>query len=191
MTVEDCARLLRDMEERSKGRGLRWRNYLLVAVIVNTGLRAHELGLLRVEDLRSGSREPFLVLHGGKMRRAAEESEVPLRPGLAAKLRDFVRGRPAGSPIFWSSANQRATPVTRRQVWRIVKRAVLDAGLDPRFTAHSLRHVFVTAVAGSAKNSPADVKHLGRFRSWSTVDRYIHTTRARQARALREADLPL
>ena len=96
-------------------------------------------------------------------------------PVLALRAWLATRGDAEG-PLFleisrWGKVTQRRA--SSKSVYRAVKRAACAAGLDPSsYSAHSLRAGLATAAARAGKTERAIMRH-GRWRSRTTVDRYV------------------
>lgn len=96
-------------------------------------------------------------------------------PVLALRTWLAERGNAEG-PLFleitrWGKVTQRRASC--KSVYRAVKRAASAAGLDPSsYSAHSLRAGLATAAARAGKTERAIMRH-GRWRSRTTVDRYV------------------
>jgi integrase/recombinase XerD len=123
--------------ERTSAAGQR--DYVLFALMFNTGARVQEILNLRVSDLRIES--PAQVkLHG----KGNKVRVCPIWPATARLLRDLVKYRRSCEPhepdpvLF---INRRGTPLTRFGVRYLLRRYVAIAGLcEKRLHPHSLRH---------------------------------------------------
>jgi site-specific recombinase XerD len=72
--------------------------------------------------------------------------------------------------------SQKKTPMTTRQVQRIVKEAGINADLDIKVTPHTLRHTFATQVYRNTKDLRSIQKLLGHS-YLSTTAIYTEVTR--------------
>src|SRR5262249_47260913 len=78
-------------------------------------------------------------------------------------------------PVFRAIFKKRISsdPPNREHVTNVIKRAAVDAGLDPKeLSAHSLRAGFVTAAA-LAKRSYRSIRKTTGHQSDFMVDRYV------------------
>ncbi len=196
MAPEEVAELLAvararwDEEEAATRRTSRKaeRDYMLLVVALNAGLRASELSALRVGDLCLKARPPRLRVDGGKHRKAngtrstADVDEVALRSDVAQLLRAWTAGRDPKDPVFPSERTDPATgrkaPMTRTAIHRRVKALMEEAGLNPRYSTHTLRHTFVRleveAQEQQGEVNPYFVMRRTRHRSIQAVLPYVH-----------------
>lgn len=144
LTTKQVARLLGTID-RSTLKGLR--DYAIVALMVTSGLRTVEVARANIEDMRTVADFTALYIQGkGHEERTAY---VKLAEPVEAAIRDYLAARgkaEATSPLFSSDAHRNAGErMTTRSISRIVKEALIVAGLDSdRLTAHSLRHTTAT-----------------------------------------------
>jgi integrase/recombinase XerC len=115
--------------------------------MVTSGLRTVEVARANIEDMRTVADFTALYIQGkGHEERTAY---VKLAEPVEAAIRDYLAARgkaEATSPLFSSDAHRNAGErMTTRSISRIVKEALIAAGLDSdRLTAHSLRHTTAT-----------------------------------------------
>jgi integrase len=144
LTPEECRRLLAAAaaSKRKLGgmTGPDRRIFYLTAI--NTGLRRNELGVLTPESFRLDDDPPTVTVEGKgtKNRRTAV---LPLRQDLAAELREWLRGKPAGKPVF---------PVKGRKRKAMLRADLKAAGIEPVVDGrvidlHALRVSFITHLA--------------------------------------------
>ncbi len=126
-----------------------YRDHMLLAVALGTGLRLHEILALNVgdvalEDLRPRARVRLRVAKGGRV------GDIFLPRRLQAKLRRFFtwKGRGGeslapGAPLFLSAQGRRLSKRRAQQIFAIWQQR---AGLDQRHTFHRLRHTSIHAV---------------------------------------------
>jgi integrase len=142
----------------------------LYTFAANTGLRASELGSLEPASFLLDEETPVVRVRACYSKHREEDLQ-PMRPDLAALMRRYVGGRPAGVPLWpgtWTVAGA-----------EMVRLDLAAAGIpyetpDGFFDFHALRHHFVTLlVIGKASSKDAQV--LARHKTHSlTMDRYAH-----------------
>jgi integrase len=133
------------------------RDHCLVALAINTGFRASELGAVLVGDVWTGStsRSELVVerrhlKNGRGLRRESIRSRcVPLNAAAQAAIEYFVISCPELSrdqPLFRSQRGGRG--LRRWQMNRIVRRAARAAGISEvsRIGTHSLRKTFARKI---------------------------------------------
>lgn len=128
------------------------RDYCILTIFLNCGLRVGELVGLNVQDIRD---DTMRVLGKGNKERQLYLNEACL-DALKAYLevrpqpKDELRHRDA----LFVSRNK--TRLTTRAVENIVRKAVTQAGLDPQYSPHKLRHTAATLML----NNGVDVRTL-------------------------------
>lgn len=128
------------------------RDYCILTIFLNCGLRVGELVGLNVQDIRDdtmrvlgkGNKERQLYLNEACL--GALEAYLAVRP----QPKDEMRHRDA----LFVSRNK--TRLTTRAVENIVRKAVTQAGLDPQYSPHKLRHTAATLML----NNGVDVRTL-------------------------------
>lgn len=188
-------------ERRAKRRRSRRaeRDYLVIVLGLNAGLRAHELAGLAVGDLRLDADPPRVVVRGGKARKAgrarrsADLDEVVLPFDVAELLRAWIRGRQADEPLFCSDrtgAGGRKLPLTRGGIWKAVKKALRRAGLNDKYNVHALRHRFVMAEVEAMERrgeiDPYLLARRARHRSLEPTMNYVQQRRSKLQEHMRE-----
>ena len=140
-----------------------------------TGLRASEACGLNLDDIKS--KPPHLLVKHGK---GDKERIVPIGKqamemlDIYAPVRREIRERFAVrddlEPLI---INHRGKRLTRRGLQIIVKRHIIDAGLSPHLSPHSIRHSFATHLLERGANLKVIQELLG-HKSISTTQHYTH-----------------
>ena len=150
------------------------RDYAIIALMVTCGLRDIEVSRANVSDLRTRQNSTVLYIQGkGKDDR---ESFVVVPDSLETVIRDYLKARGGNSKaLFTSNSNHgKGDRLTTRSISRIVKTAMINAGLDSdRLTAHSLRHTAVTQ-ALIAGQTLQEVQQFARHSNINTTLIYAH-----------------
>lgn len=134
LTLEESKRLLEAVDGRNKVR-----DYCIISIFLNCGLRISELVGLDLLDIRPD----HLLIHG----KGNKERIVYLNDSCAAALDAWLEKRESMQPgsekaVFLSSRRHRMSVDT---VQLIVRNTLLRAGLDAsRITPHKLRHTAAT-----------------------------------------------
>lgn len=156
LTVDEVEALIAAAGVEGRGDDDRLRNRCLLELLYAAGLRVSELCEMPVAAARG---DPAMLLVRGK---GGKERMVPLSPPARAALRAWLAtrdraedaartaGRPTARALFPGTGA--GGHLTRQQVFVLLKRLALKAGLDPaRVTPHTLRHAFAThLLAGGA-----------------------------------------
>jgi integrase/recombinase XerD len=160
------------------------RDYTLLLVAVQTGLRASELASLRCEDLNLGA---GWVRCEGKGRK---ERCTPLSRAARQVLRVWLRelgGEPA-SPLFPS---RNGGHLTRSAIWRLVvkhtatARAQCPSLPSKNITPHTLRHTAAMRLLRAPE--PVDTATIGLWLGHESLDstnKYLHADMELKRRAL-------
>ncbi len=162
------------------------RDRALLEVLYATGCRASETCRLRLRDVMLAEAHVKCEGKGGKQRmvplgrqaiEAIEKYLREVRPTLAARA---LQGPP--DHLFLTRTGKR---LGREQLWRLVKRYALRAGIDPEISPHSLRHSFAThLLAGGA--DLRQVQELLGHASIQTTQIYTHVDRSRLQKVHRQ-----
>jgi integrase/recombinase XerD len=166
----DDVRILLDAPAADTALGRRDRTML--ELLYGAGLRVSELVRMRPANLDldagcirivgKGSRERVVPL--GRHARARLEEYLSMgRPAL-------VRGATARPEVFLS---RRGTRLSRQMVWKLLKRYLRMACLDPRVSPHSLRHAFATHMLDGGADLRAVQAMLGHA-DIATTQIYTH-----------------
>jgi len=125
------------------------RDRAMLELLYATGMRASELAQLKVGDLN---------LDVGYLRcigKGQKERVIPLGRAAIAAVRDYLAGQraelagQASGDFLLLSRTGRA--MGRIEIWRLVKKYAIRAGMPKNLTVHTLRHCFAThLLAGGA-----------------------------------------
>jgi integrase/recombinase XerD len=126
--------------DRTRKSGIR--NYTILILLLNTGLRLAELRSLKVNSIDTGERWVLQVVgKGDKSRRVP--LNIAAQAALVAWLPYAQKVNP--SPNAWLFPGRgRKTPLTGRAIQIMLSRYAEKAGLSGHVTPHTLRHTFAT-----------------------------------------------
>jgi integrase/recombinase XerC len=138
LTEPEVHGLLRVAGESKRGQAKR--NYALLQVLLQTGLRVSELTGLKVGDVQIRDRSGQVRVRQGK---GSQEREVPLNASARRALRAYLQLRPEArpeDPLFLSDRRRAFSP---RAVQTLLQRLARRAKIARlRVTPHRLRHTF-------------------------------------------------
>ena len=163
LTLEESQRLLQSVDGIHKER-----DYCILCIFLNCGLRISEIAGLNVSDVRA---DHLRVLGKGN-----KERVVYLNDATADAINKYliVRRDMAAvdrSALFLSS---RRTRVTREGLHAMVKKSLLKAGLDSeKYSAHKLRHTAATLMLSNGVDVRTLQEILG-HESLNTTQIYTH-----------------
>lgn len=163
-TIENDLRIAREKYPRLWL--IRYRDSVIVNLLLTTGLRVGELCDLRISDLALGERKGSLMVRNGKGRK---RRSVALMNETRKQLTEWLAVRPqvTSDRVF---IGQRGEPVRPRIVQRIVARYAKEAELDD-VTPHTLRHTFSKSLLDSGASLVEVSKLLG-HKSLDSTARY-------------------
>ena len=138
----------------------------LLMTVYAAGLRASEVGRLRVSDIDSNRMS--LRIDQGK---GNKDRYVPLSPRLLEQLREYWRHKRPEPWLFPSELLAR--PLTRSGASRIYRDAKAKAGIRKRGGIHTLRHCYATDLLEAGVELPVIQRRLGHNSIRSTM-RYLH-----------------
>jgi integrase/recombinase XerD len=159
------------------------RDKAILELLYATGVRASELAGLKTSDLNldigylrclgKGNRERVIPI--GKAAIAATvEYLMELRPKLAkSQSGDFLLLSRTGLPL------------SRIEVWRLVKKYAIRAGLPRNLTVHTLRHCFATHLLTGGADLRSVQEMLGHV-DIATTQIYTHVDQERLRRIHKE-----
>lgn len=128
------------------------RDYCILTLFLNCGLRVGELVGLNVQDIRE---DTVRVLGKGNKERQLYLNQACLDAIQAyLAVRPAPKDEPRHKDALFVSRNR--TRLTTRSVENIVQKAVKQAGLDPKYSPHKLRHTAATLML----NNGVDIRTL-------------------------------
>lgn len=133
LSLAESRQLLESIDGRN-----RERDYCIICIFLNCGLRISEIVGLNLTDIRTDNLRV--------MGKGSKERVVYLNDATAAAINDYLvvrKGVQAQTGALFLS--NRKTRITRESVHNLVKKSLLRAGLDAeKYSAHKLRHTAAT-----------------------------------------------
>lgn len=121
------------------------RDWAILHVALDAGLRVSEICALRVGDVILEPEHASLIVRDGK---GHKKRGVRIGKALRDHLEEFIAWKEANgesisnrAPLFVSG---RGGPLTRSAVFRIFKANARAVGIPPRFSIHSCRHTYAS-----------------------------------------------
>ncbi|MBR5619836.1 MAG: tyrosine-type recombinase/integrase [Clostridia bacterium] len=165
LTLEQCLDLLGCVDGN-----FRERDYCILALFLNCGLRISELVSLNLTDVRRD--DTLRVLGKGN-----KERTVYLNPTCVAAISRYLQVRPADgvqdrNALFISRNNRR---ISVRAVQNVVQKFLQKAGLDGQgYSAHKLRHTAATLMYQHGDVDVLLLKEILGHENLSTTEIYTH-----------------
>jgi site-specific recombinase XerD len=174
LTIEQAKKMLSSINLDSLS-GLR--DYALINLLLRTGLRTIEVERANISDIRQQGGQALLFIQGKG--RDEKDDFVCLTPATLDPLMKYLIQRKetnSDAALFAADGNRsKGERLTTRSIRRIVKRVMLDAGINSeRLTAHSLRHTAITFALLAGASLP-EVQKMARHTSINTTMIYNHS----------------
>jgi integrase/recombinase XerC len=143
------------------------RDYAILQVFLQTGIRVSELCRLTLSDVDLVDRAVTIRQGKGMADRSIELE----KKGLQA-LRNYLRSRPQSlsDALF---LNYQTEPISERGVQKLLAKYVKLAGITKKISPHSLRHTFATYKAERGV-SPYQLQQWLGHRNLNTTQIYVH-----------------
>ena len=153
--------------------GLARRNYALVQLMIQTGLRVGEVAALQIADLTVHDRSGSVHVRHGK---GLKDREVPLNATARRAVRQYLEQRPGAAttePLFLSG---RAAALPVRSIQAAIAALVRRARLSRiPVSAHTLRHTFALAYL---RDNPGKLVELATLLGHDSLDTTALYTRS-------------
>jgi len=152
------------------------RDKAILELLYATGLRAGELAALKQSDLNL---DIGYLRCLGKGRR---ERIIPLSKVAIAAIVEYLRQlRPKLARPFstnWLMLSRTGRPMGRIEIWRLIKKYAIRAGLPKKLTVHTLRHCFATHLLAGGADLRSIQEMLGHV-DIATTEIYTHVDQER------------
>lgn len=145
----------REMVKRARadGRHNPVRDWAILHVALDAGLRVSEICDLRVRDIILDNGSASIIVRNGK---GNKKRGVKIGKALRDHLREFISWKEANgesasgrASLFISSRTGKA--ITRTAVYRIFKTNASQVGIPQRFSIHSCRHTYASLLYRASK----------------------------------------
>ena len=188
LTEREQRLLLKVTGEHRRG----FRDHVIIATALATGLRAHELLALNVGDVFDGDGRARRRVQLRVYKRSHDDpaaQEIILPDGLRAKLDKLYRWKRAegeslepNAPLFVSRNRNR---LSGRQLRERFAQWQERAGFDRRVSFHALRHSSCTSLYRATKDIRL-VQRFARHASITSTMRYTHNSDEDLVRAVQD-----
>jgi integrase/recombinase XerD len=168
--------VLRLLEAPAREEPFYLRDKALLELLYATGVRASEAAGLKTTDVNLDI--GYLRCFG----KGNKERVIPVGKVAVAALRDYLRdlrpklARPQSQPFVLLSRTGR--PLSRIEVWRLVKKYAVRAGMPRNVTVHTLRHCFATHLLSGGADLRSVQEMLGHV-DIATTQIYTHVDHER------------
>lgn len=148
------------------------RERALIGLFITTGLRANEVAMAKIENIKVYNGEVVLFV---KCKKRDDESEyVKLSPRVLEDIKSYIEHRTNGYIFVSTSNNNNGEGMTSKSIRQIVKKILKDNNIDEDYiSCHTLRRSFATISYESGADL-REIKDVLHQRSISTTQRYIN-----------------
>jgi site-specific recombinase XerD len=167
--------------------GLARRNYALVQLMLQAGLRVSEVVRLQVRDLDLHERSGTVTIVDGK---GHQDREVPLNATARRALAAYFETRAEQAPTDSVFVSKRTTPMSVRALQKIIAGLAARAKLQRlAVSAHTLRHTFARNYLQANPGHLVELAMLLGHESLDTTAIYTKASRESLAEAVERAEL--
>lgn len=166
------------------------RNYALVQLLLQAGLRVGEVESLTFAELFLYDRSGEIRVRDGKGRK---ERSVPLNSSVRKALKDYLADRKSKAlekkliESHYVFVNSKEVPLKKRALQKIISQIMKKASI-PAASAHTLRHTFATAHYNDHKKL-VELSNLLGHSNVNTTARYTQASKEQLAEQLEESSL--
>ncbi len=167
LTLDDSVKLLENMNTDDP---YYYRDYCIITLFINCGMRLSELVGLNMQDVNLDERTMRLLGKGNK------ERIIHINDACADSIIQYINEREP-SPIEPNALflSKRGTRITNRRVQQIVDNALKDSNLDNQgYSTHKLRHTAATLMYQHGNVDTLILKEILGHKSISTTEIYTH-----------------
>jgi site-specific recombinase XerD len=142
------------------------RDYAILQVFLQTGVRVSELADLRLSDIDLG--KPAITVRG----KGNIERDIALEKRGVQALKNYLAARPQTitDRVF---LNYQGSPISERGIRKLVVKYTKEAGITRRASCHTLRHTFATQKAEKGV-SPFQLQQWLGHANLNTTQIYVH-----------------
>ena len=167
--------------------GFAKRNYALVQLMLQTGLRMGEVVQLQVRDLTINDRSGHLEVVEGKGRR---HRVVPLNATVRRALSIYLDSFEDLNPENFVFVSKKGTQVGERGIQKIIEGIVKRANIERiKVSAHKLRHTFATHYLAANPNGLLELSALMGHESLNTTAIYTKSSAERLAKSVENSEI--
>jgi len=162
------SKLLKTCKDHSEldllhGRETWVKRYMLVDLVLFTGLRVAEIANLKIGDIELNTKDPYLIVRNGKR---GKKRDVYLDKELVRHLKNFISWKKKAmcesvemdSPLFTGRKGGHCAVIT---LMKSFKRAIEESNLPIHYSIHSARHTYATFLLHATNNLRYVQKQLG------------------------------
>ena len=162
LTLEEAENLLSSID----GKRNRDRDFCMITLFLNCGLRLSELSNIKILDIR----KDILVVRG----KGDKDRTVYLNDKCISAINTYLEVRPDIKNKFLF-VSERKNQLSKRQIQHIVKKCISNANLDThKYTTHKLRHTAATLLYKYANVDIRTIQAILGHKNIATTTIYTH-----------------
>jgi integrase/recombinase XerC len=157
------------------------RDYAILQVFLQTGIRVSELAHLTLTDV--DVLKPAITVRG----KGSVEREIALEKRGVQALKNYLAVRPEslGDVLFF---NYKGEPISERGIRKLVVKYRKNAGITKRASCHTLRHTFATYKAEKGV-SPFQLQQWLGHANLNTTQIYVHLGKQNAKKIMEQTSL--
>jgi site-specific recombinase XerD len=158
------------------------RDYAILQVFLQTGIRVSELAHLKIEDI--DFIKPSITVRG----KGKQEREIALEKKGVHALKSYlaVRVESFSNRVF---LNYQGEPISERGIRKLVVKYRKEAGITKKASCHTLRHTFATYKAEKGVSAFQLQQWLGHA-NLNTTQIYVHLGKQNAKKVMEQTSLP-
>ena len=157
------------------------RDYAVLQVFLQTGIRVSELAHLRLGDI--DFIKPAITVRG----KGSVEREIALEKKGIHALKSYLAVRPDSlSPRVF--LNYQGEPISERGIRKLVVKYRVEAGITKKASCHTLRHTFATYKAEKGVSAYQLQQWLGHA-NLNTTQIYVHLGKQNARKIMQDTNL--
>ena len=133
---------------RSKRQFKHIRDWMIIDLALQAGLRVGEISNLEIKDLFIDKGHSHIHIRQGK---GNKSRLVTIGESLRNHLRRYLKERKSKSQNLFTS--ERSDHMSTSAIQKVVKKAMKNSNLPAHYSAHSLRHTYATLLYRSSGNN--------------------------------------
>jgi integrase/recombinase XerC len=157
------------------------RDYAVLQVFLQTGIRVSELAALRIDDI--DFIKPAITVRG----KGRVEREIALEKKGIHALKSYLAIRPdsISTRVF---LNYQGEPISERGIRKLVVKYRKEAGITKKASCHTLRHTFATYKAEKGVSAYQLQQWLGHA-NLNTTQIYVHLGKQNAKKIMQDTNL--
>jgi integrase/recombinase XerC len=158
------------------------RDYAVLQVFLQTGIRVSELAHLTIEDI--DFIKPAITVRG----KGNQQREIALEKKGSHALKSYLSVRPdsLSRRVF---LNYQGEPISERGIRKLVVKYRKEAGITKKASCHTLRHTFATYKAEKGV-SPFQLQQWLGHANLNTTQIYVHLGKQNARKVMEQTSLP-